>query len=89
MTYPGKEKDSKERVIAYNHFVGGKREEIKPRVVVKSENAPALIDAANKLNWIPELFPANRWPHNAVHERMHRTLLSLCRAHLKQSRLPT
>ena len=36
MTYPGKEKDAKETVIAYNHSVGGKQEEVKPRVVVKS-----------------------------------------------------
>ena len=54
MTYPGKEKDSKETVTAYNHFVGGKHEEIKLRVVVKSDNAPALIDAANQLTRIPE-----------------------------------
>ena len=89
MTYPGKEKGTRETPIAYNHFVGGKQEDIKPRVVVKSDNAPALIEAANTLAWIPELSLANRWPHNAVHERMHRTLLVLCRAHLKQSGLPT
>ena len=89
MTHPGKEKDTRETVIAYNHFVGGKQEEIKPRVVVKSDNAPALIEAAHNLAWIPELSLANRWPHNAVHERMHRTLLSLCRSHLKQSGMPS
>ena len=89
MTYPRKEKDATETVIAYSQFVGGKREEIKPRVVVKSDNALALIDAAHKLSWMPELFLANRWPHKAVHGRMHHTLLSLCRADLKQSGLPT
>ena len=83
MTYPGKEKDAKETVIAYNDFVGGKQEDIKPRVVVKSDNASAFVDAAHQLSWIPVTSLANRWPHNAVHERMHRTLLSLCRAHLK------
>ena len=89
MTYPGKEKDASKTIIAYNHFVGCKQEDIKPRVVVKSDNAPALIDAAHKLSWIPETSLANRWPRNAVHERMHRTLLSLCRAQLKQSGIPT
>ena len=47
MTYPGREKDAKETCVAYSHFVGGKCEEIKPKIVVKSDNAPALIDAAN------------------------------------------
>ena len=37
MTYPGEEKDAKETVIAYNHFVGGQQEGIKPRAVVKSD----------------------------------------------------
>ena len=46
MTYPGKEKDAKEIVTAYNHFAGGRQEDIKPRVVFKSDNALALIDAA-------------------------------------------
>ena len=47
MCYPGKEKNAHETVIAYNHFVGGKQEDIKPRVIVKSDNAPALIEAAH------------------------------------------
>ena len=57
-------------------------------VIVKSDNYKSLWSAASLLGWKSEKTLANRWPQHAVHEPMHQTFLAMCRAHMRQSRLP-
>ena len=72
----------------YLHFYSKTLTPTKVGVILKSDNYKSLLEAASLLGWKSETTLANRWPHNAVHERMHRAFLSMCRAHMRQSRLP-
>ena len=55
---------------------------------MKTDNAPALIQAIKELGWIPEPSIAKRWPHNTIHERRHRIFLCVCRSAMQQSGFP-
>ena len=53
LPYPGKGKDTKDTCVDYNDFAGGVAD-VRPRVVVKSDMALALIDVAESILLIPE-----------------------------------
>ena len=60
----------------------------RPHVVVKSDNAGEITESVRALGWHPETSLADRWPHNASHERWHGSYKSCIRAAMLQSGFP-
>ena len=71
----------------FKHF-GGRLGSTNPNILVKSDVAGEIIKAVESLGWLSETSLANRWPHNAVHERWHGTFKSVLRAAIRQSGFP-
>ena len=69
-------------------FVGPRVAKWSPNIIVKSDAATSITGAVEELGWFSEPSLANRWPHNAIHERWIRTLKSVIRASMQGSGLP-
>ena len=70
------------------HFTGPAIQRSRPEIVVKSDAAGEIVGAVRDLGWHPEPSLANKWPHNAVHERWISTVKSVTRAAMLQSGFP-
>ena len=70
------------------HFTGPAVQRTRPDIIVKSDAAPEIVGAVRELGWHPEPSLANKWPHNAVHERWVGTVKSVTRAAMLQSGCP-
>ena len=55
---------------------------------MKSDAAGEILKAVEDLGWHSDSSLANRWPHNAVHERWHGTFKSILRSSILQSGFP-
>ena len=68
--------------VFYRFFksFGGRLGTSNPNMLVKSDAAGEIVKAVEDLGWHSESSLANRWPHNAVHERWHGTFKSALRA---------
>ena len=73
--------------VDLKHFVG-RVSGSSPEILVKSDAAKEITGAVTQLGWHPEPCLANKWPHNASHERWIQTLKSVIRASMLQSGFP-
>ena len=80
----GRNQDSNYRYLKFFVGVAGHR----PDVMVRSDTALEITSAVQELGWHPEPSLANKWPHNAVHERWIGTLKSVIRTNMMQSGFP-
>ena len=70
--------------VDLKHFVGPSGPS-RPNIIVKSDAAKEMIGTVKELGWHSEPSLANRWLHNASHERRIQTLKSVIRASMLQS----
>ena len=85
LAVPQHSKSVEAHVANFRKFCGPRNSS---EILLKSDAASELLGAVEVMGWHSEASLANRWPHNAAHERYHGSLKDAVRAIAVQSGFP-